>query len=70
MASIEARLSDQQKRNLEEARRLLGLRSRSELLFWFADNAVEIAQGQLTGIGFIEQQTQELLGARRRKPGK
>lgn len=68
MASIEARLSDQQKHNLDEARRFLGLRSRSELLFWFADHAVEIAQGQLTGIGFMEQNTQELLDARRRKP--
>lgn len=44
MASVEGRFSDKQKRNLDEARRLLGLRSRSGLLLWFADHSVEVAQ--------------------------
>ena len=44
MPGIEALLTDDQKQNLEQARRLLGLRSRAELFRFFADNAVEIAK--------------------------
>jgi len=44
MPAIEALLTDQQKQNLEEARRLLGLRSRAQVFRFFADNAVEIAK--------------------------
>jgi len=44
MPGIEALLTEEQKQNLEEARRLLGLRSRAELFRFFADNAIEIAK--------------------------
>ncbi len=40
---IEATLTDDQKANLEQARRMLGLRSRAEVLRAFADHAVELA---------------------------
>ena len=36
-------LTDDQKANLEQARRMLGLRSRAEVLRAFADHAVELA---------------------------
>lgn len=44
MPAIEALLTDEQKHNLEQARRILGLRSRAEVFRFFADNAVEIAK--------------------------
>lgn len=68
MSPIEASLSQQQKENLEQARRILGFRSRADLVRWFADNAVEIAQGQLTGIGFIDQGAKSLSKARKVSP--
>lgn len=53
MATIEQCLSEEQKASLEDARRILGLRSRAAVFRWFADNAAEIARGQLTGPGII-----------------
>lgn len=53
MPTLEQTLSKEQKQNLEQARSLLGLRSRAQLIRWFADNAVDIARGQLTGPGII-----------------
>lgn len=44
MSSVETRLSDQQKENLEEARSYGAFHSRTELILWFADNAVRIVK--------------------------
>ena len=60
MASFESRLSDEQRHNLEQARKMLGLRSRVQVLFWFSDNAVEIVKhhvepSKATGLWYIEQ---------------
>ncbi|MBA7492644.1 hypothetical protein ES702_03194 [subsurface metagenome] len=43
MPAIEALLTEQQKKNLEQARRMLGLRSRAALFRAVADHAVEVA---------------------------
>ncbi len=43
MPAIEALLTEQQKSNLEDARRMLGLRSRADLFRAFADHALELA---------------------------
>ena len=60
MASIETRFSPKQKANLDHARKMLGFKSQAQVLFWFADNAVDIVRERVppsaaTGLWYIEQ---------------
>lgn len=67
MPAIEALLTVEQKRNLEEARHTLGLRSRAELFRVFANHAVELVahiaevmpppahEGPLTGLAKVRE---------------
>lgn len=48
---VEAMLSDEQKQSLEEARQLLGFRSRQDLFLLFADNAAEVAKAVIVKFG-------------------
>lgn len=47
MASIESRFNVKQREDLETVRKMMGLRSRAAVIFWFADHAIEIVKGQL-----------------------
>jgi hypothetical protein len=44
LAPIESVLTAKQKENLELARGFGGFRSRTELILWFADNALDIVK--------------------------
>jgi len=58
VATIEQSLTEHQRKNLEEARRRLGFRSRAEVFRWFADNVLDILdalEDQETPLGMIER---------------
>jgi len=49
--AIDNALSAENKKNLDEARRMLGFKSRNALIAWFADNAVKIANAEVQKAG-------------------